>query len=389
MTQWKLELTEDTFHHTHPYFFSIEERIAGYENYYLTPRSSRRPLKTPSNLPPASAPLQPNQTAAPDDRKTETFFSSLLAFYTKSGGEYTFSRRGARHMVRSFPWQGHYHTHNYIEILCVLRGSFEQILLGERRKFFAGEFVITDQNLEHADYLSGERDACVLFLSLKSDYLDQLLSSYDRRDELQRFFFHALQRQRREQSYLHLRPSQKLSTAKSACAKRSFASSEPAGLSLELSRLLEALTAEDWSPGEGSPDIIRGNLIRLFSILCRSYSMQLHSSDRESKEKAFLYELERYIRIHAGQVTSLELEHIFHYHRNYFNFILQKYRGTTFQKYVRRIRLEHAAGLLASTRLPIREVALQSGWHNNSHFYHLFEACYGMSPSDYRRIHLL
>lgn len=374
MANWKLELMPNPLHTTYPYFFSLKERIVRYQDFFLTPASDTPHGKDfPGALMDETA-SQPSP-AGSDDRKSETPFSTLFALYADSGDEYTFSRRGMRHVKRIFPWQGHYHTHNYIEILYVAQGSFEQILLGERQKFEAGEFVITDRSLEHADYLSGSCSACVLFLSLKSDYLDALLTSHDRGDELQKFFFRALQRQRKEQSYLHLRP---------AALTASNADLPPR---TELSRLMETLIAEDWNPTDGSADIIRGNLIRLFSILCRDYSMQLHTSDQEGKEKAFLYELERYIRIHAGQVTCRELEEVFHYHRNYYNSLLQKHQGITFQKYVQHIRLKHAAGLLVTTSLPIREVAIRCGWHNNSHFYHLFESCYGMSPSDYRRQH--
>lgn len=49
--------------------------------------------------------------------------------------------------------------------------------------------------------------------------------------------------------------------------------------------------------------------------------------------------------------------------------------------------MKYAAGLLLGTRLPVREAALAAGWHNSSHFYHLFERHFGMSPSEYRRRH--
>ena len=71
--------------------------------------------------------------------------------------------------------------------------------------------------------------------------------------------------------------------------------------------------------------------------------MKLHSSDRESREKALLYELERYIRLHFATVTSRELETTFHYHRNYYNLLLQKYLGVSFQEYLQDIRMKQAA----------------------------------------------
>ena len=361
MDNWKLELKEDLLRKSHPVYADLMERIAGYRTFYNG--LDKVPEQAPEHFPGSSL---------PDTRRSDWPFSTLLCLYDRSGNEYTFSRGGMRHMKRALPWQGHYHTHDYIEILYVAQGSFEQILLGERRKFLSGEFVITDRNLEHADVLSGEEDTAVLFLQLQADYLDRLLSSYDRDDDLLRFFFHALRTQRREQSYLHLCPSP-------AAGKSRI---DVPGL---LPVILEHLIAEDYMPMEGSSEITRGYLLRLLAILCRHYDLNLRSSDRESREKALLYELERFIHLHPATVCARDLEEHFHYHRNYFNLLLKKYRTTSYQKYLRDVRLETAASLLKNSALPIREVALRAGYHNSSHFYHLFEQRFGVSPSVYRK----
>lgn len=381
MAHWNLQLTEDALKRTHPRFPTLAERLAAYENFYLpspSGKSSSREETAPRQDPGQSFP----ESASLDIRRTQSPFSTLLCLYDTSGNEYTFSRAGMRHVTREIPWQGHYHTHDYIEILLCLKGSFRQILLGEPRTFAAGEVVITDKNLEHADMLEGRTDTAVLFLSLQSDYLDQLLSTHDSQDDLQRFFFHALQKQRKEQSYIHFRPNPDSSPARLPGTAES--STRSPHLSLQLSRLLETLIQEDYFPGPGSEEIIRGSLIRLFSLLCRRYSTRLRSSNQESKERALLYEVERYLRLHFATVTAGELEEAFHYHRNFYNLLLQKYRGVSFREYLQVIRMKHAEELLRNTRLPVREIALAAGYHNSSHFYHLFERHFGMSPALYR-----
>ena len=412
MADWKLELNEDLLRKKHPGFLSLEERIAGYRAFYLSggaARDSKHPAPSPDTPredspdansrdadPPGTNSPGADFPAASDTRRSAAPFSTLLSFYEKDGTECTFSRQGMRRVQRKLPWQGHYHTHDYIEILYVASGSFEQVLLGERQTFGAGEFVITDRALEHADCLSGAEDACVLFLWLQADYLDHLLSSYDRENELQRFFFHALRRQRREQSYIHLRPladggiseagtpADGISPAKTAGAA-GIPSANTTVSPGSLPVILERLIQEDYFPQEGSDDMIRGNLLRLLAVLSRDYAIRLHSSDQESREQAFLYELERYIRLHFQEITSADLERQFHYHRNYFNLLLQKYRGVSYQKYIQNVRMNHAAALLRGTELSIKEIALRCGYHNSSHFYHLFEKKFGVSPAQYRR----
>ncbi len=377
MTDWSLQLTEDALRRIHPIFPTLAERIAAYEDFYLAsaskaifPHEETSPMKLSWQSFPENASL--------DIRRTQSPFSTLLYLYDTVGNEYTFSRAGMRHVRRSLPWQGHYHTHDYIEILFCLKGNFRQILLGEPQTFSAGEVVITDKNLEHADMLEGTAHTAVLFLSLQSDYLDHLLSSHDSQDDLQRFFFHALQKQRKNQSYIHLQPN------KDASSVWSLEAAGDSAWILQLSRLLETLIEEDYFPGPGSPEIIRGSLIRLLSLLCRQYSTRLHNSDQESKERALLYELERYLRLHFATVTAAQLEDVFHYHRNFYNLLLQKYRGTTFREYLQDVRMGHAAELLRNTPLSVKEIALATGYHNSSHFYHLFERHFGVSPAMYR-----
>ncbi|MCM1120899.1 MAG: helix-turn-helix domain-containing protein [bacterium] len=297
-----------------------------------------------------------------EERNMPGSFSTLLYLYDENGMEYSFSRIGIRSRYNHYPGQGYFHRHKYVELFYVVEGSFEQILLGERHHFEKGEIVITDQNCEHADYLTGQTSA-VLYICLAPEYLDSLLDEYETADSLQSFLFHALSRQKQEQSFLRLRTTTE---------------------SYDMERLMEQLVQEDYGHAPGWEAIVRGNLIRLFSLLCTDYTLMLHSSSQEAKEKVLVYELERYIRLHRGDVTAGKLEEVFHYHRNYFNLLLKKYRGIGFREYVQKLRVEYACELLKSTSLPVRRIAAMTGYTNNSFFYRMFQKYKGISPGDYR-----
>lgn len=314
--------------------------------------------------------------AADRNRLQSADFQVLLYVYDHRGIAWSKSPQGTRITERPLPRKGWYHRHEYVEILYVIEGSFDQLLLGERCRFPQGAFVITDQNCAHSDYLEAI-DAAVLFLQIRPEYLDELLRSYPQTDELHRFLLHTLYQQKTEQSFLELSRTQAPSLGQSGEDSRA----------LELSRLLEQIVREDLSRLPGSEHVRRGLLIRLLQSLCTDYAPVLHSSSRESREKAFLYELERYIRLHDADVTLHSLEQVFHYHRNYFSLILQKYRGQTFRKYVQNVRLDHALQLLAETALPVRQIAAAVGYENTSHFYHLFEQRFGMPPKKVRELH--
>lgn len=58
----------------------------------------------------------------------------------------------------------------------------------------------------------------------------------------------------------------------------------------------------------------------------------------------------------------------------------------TFVEYLNHIRLKSAEKLLLSTKLPISEVAYESGFSGLSYFNRKFKEVYSMGPSRYRKI---
>ena len=59
--------------------------------------------------------------------------------------------------------------------------------------------------------------------------------------------------------------------------------------------------------------------------------------------------------------------------------------GTTVNTYLNNMRLNHAKKMLDDSTRTINEVALSSGFSDQSYFSKMFSKLYGMTPSDYRR----
>jgi AraC family transcriptional regulator len=59
--------------------------------------------------------------------------------------------------------------------------------------------------------------------------------------------------------------------------------------------------------------------------------------------------------------------------------------GCTLGDYLRRRRAERAAGLLATTRQPLTDIAMACGYASSAHFSRAFRAVYGVTPSVYRQ----
>ena len=64
----------------------------------------------------------------------------------------------------------------------------------------------------------------------------------------------------------------------------------------------------------------------------------------------------------------------------------KKYLGISPTEYVNNLRLEHAIVLLLSSDYQILEIALECGFDNLSHFYHIFKKKNNLTPNKYRMI---
>ena len=63
----------------------------------------------------------------------------------------------------------------------------------------------------------------------------------------------------------------------------------------------------------------------------------------------------------------------------------RKVLGTSVQKEIERVRLELGARLLATTRLPVGEIAKRAGFTRTEYFCSCFRNKFGVKPSEYRR----
>ena len=278
-----------------PYFHTLRERVDYMQDYCRhlkhTPSSSFDELDFHIN-----------------DRRMHGDIESLLCFYSKDGFEYNIHKNQIMIFQQAYPSQGDFHKHQYIEIFYVLRGTFEQILLGEHRAFSEGEIVITDQNCE-------------------------------------------------------LKPEKG---------------------NAQLEHLFEQLLQEEYAGNIGYREIQKFYLLRILHTLCLDYALQLHGLDKDSKEKVLLYELERFISTHLEDISAKALEAHFHYHRNYYNLLLKKYRDKNLKTYIQEMRIRQAAIRLRESNDSIHRIAESVGYENNSFFYELFKRQYGISPKDYR-----
>ena len=69
---------------------------------------------------------------------------------------------------------------------------------------------------------------------------------------------------------------------------------------------------------------------------------------------------------------------------SYCNTLYKKQTGETISDFITRVRIDHAAARLTYSAMPLKEIALESGYHDVFFFSRQFKKVKGISPTEYR-----
>ncbi len=129
-------------------------------------------------------------------------------------------------------------------------------------------------------------------------------------------------------------------------------------------------------------------LIRLYSALGHEWALQAAQPEPVNIDSEIMNSVLSYISQHYGENIHLDDAAAFSgFSKFYFSRAFKKYFGVTFSEYLCRCRLEAAMKLLTQTRLPIRQVAEQSGFGSVATFNRIFRAALSCTPSRYRSLY--
>jgi AraC family cel operon transcriptional repressor len=136
----------------------------------------------------------------------------------------------------------------------------------------------------------------------------------------------------------------------------------------------------------------KANALQLRTNLLSSLLLELaldphatiQSIEDESKDRKLDVMME-YIRSNLKEVTLSSLADYFGYSVPYASFFLHTYAGESYQKIIRHIRLEKAVDLLTRSTLSCREIARSIGFSSIEHFSRSFKEWTGSTPMEYRK----
>ena len=108
-------------------------------------------------------------------------------------------------------------------------------------------------------------------------------------------------------------------------------------------------------------------------------------SNKHLSSATFTDLVERYIDDNFMEDITLELlSDIFHFSPAYISRKFHQAKGCTINDYLRQKRVNHAIYLLENSNIPVKEISVQSGFANVSHFNRVFKVVTGKVPSEFK-----
>ena len=240
------------------------------------------------------------------------------------------------------------------------QGSIRQRIDGEELILREGELLLMNQDTVQEIWPAGKEDIAVNFIILPEFFDRTLQIMGDEENQLRDFIVGCLTGKDQTIRYLHFQVSDVL----------------------PIQNLVENLV---WTILHRQPNrrSIHQVTMGLLFLQLMNYTERIQVGE-EHREQGGLLAVYRYIEEHYrnGQLGDLAGEP--HYDVCNMSRMIHRMTGRTYTELLQEKRLQQAAFLLETTRLPVTDIADAVGYENMSYFHRIFRKKYGSSPKEYR-----
>jgi len=125
-------------------------------------------------------------------------------------------------------------------------------------------------------------------------------------------------------------------------------------------------------------------LEQFFIYLLRDHEYDFTLGQPDIKNDENIIAILRYIQQNFRKVTLTDTAKKFGYNESYMSRMIKKYTGNLFSKTLKTIKLQYAANMLISSKMPIEYIVKDSGYNDKSSFYRSFKEHFGITPLAYR-----
>lgn len=254
------------------------------------------------------------------------------------------------------------HDHDFLELVYVVEGKAAHTMNNEEVIIKKGDYFIIDYSTEHGYAQIGDEPLKIINCLFLPDFVDKTLKKCRKFVQV-------------TENYLINRSFEKNGVN---TANRIFFDENG-----EIFALIDKMLREYGEKREGYIEILRCLLIEIIVNITR----------KVSSERIITYDTpEKYLREYVNdnymkKITLKEIASELNYSVPYLSNLFSKKYGVTFEKYLRKVRMEQSCRLLANTDKKVIEIAECVGYGDLSFFSEIFKQFTGLSPREYRRVY--
>lgn len=252
------------------------------------------------------------------------------------------------------------HRHDFVEVIYMCQGETTHIIDGNQVVLKTGELLFLNQNAVQEILPAAATDIAVNFIILPEFFDTAFHMMGEEENSLRDFLVSCLRQDNHYGNYLHFQVSD----------------------ILPVQNLVENMV---WTLLNNQPNKRSINQVTMGLL----FLQLMHHTDRiqtgrQSFDQQLIFQVLRYIdeNYRSGELT--ELAGLLGYEVPWLSRAIKRLLGRTYKELLQIKRLNQAAFLLQSTRLPITDICIAVGYDNTSYFHRLFREYYHMSPREYR-----
>lgn len=256
------------------------------------------------------------------------------------------------------------HQHNYIEIMYVCMGEITHYIDGKELVMHPGDMLLMNQHVKHSIKRAGEGDVGINFIVLP-EFFDIPFQMMRKQNIIADFLVGILRQNNPIPQYLNFQLHGKKA----------------------ISNLMENMIASLVDEDSSNEDVINQYSMGLVFLYLINHIDTLSENSSHNYEDIVVQSTMKYIDSHYRTAALGYIADDFKLSLPTVSRMIKKATGFTFQELLMRKRFQKAVMFLIETELPVEEIAVNIGYENHSYFYRQFKARYGMTPSQYRKMH--
>lgn len=253
------------------------------------------------------------------------------------------------------------HRHNYVEIVYMCSGTTTHIINDQTTLVLRqGELLFLNQNASQEILPAGKDDVAINFIILP-EFFDMSFSMMKDENVLRNFLIGSLRQDCQMGDYLHFQVAD----------------------ILPIQNLMENMI---WSLINKQPNrrYINQTTMGLLFLQLVNHTDRISQSDPAQYEQNLLFTCLKYIEENYKTASLTELAEITSLPAYQLSRFIKQYAHSTFKELLQQKRLNQAAFLLSTTKLPVEHIITAVGYDNTSYFHKIFREHFLMTPRAYR-----